>query len=355
MSDEMGVAKPDPAYYARVLELLGRPGSIVGRPCRRPGGQRRPARRRGGAPFDLDPPGAVGQDPALPAGSSTRPLVIDSLAELPRGSNGPSDPCPARRHRSRLAGGPDRARIAGRGGDCAGGARFSVIWTRFRPWMTWRRSCSSSSSCWPPPRSATSCSSGLASRRWWGDPRRGHRRPGAAGLVPGHAETELFAQIGAVLLLFEGGGSTPGSATWCGWGARRHGGGPRRGAAVHRWVRGCDRHGLLAGGQRLPGRGAHRDLGRHHLAGAGPARCAEDRLGADRPRRGGHRRRPGHAHRGRGGRHGQRRRGCGRHPAHPGGGRGVHRHRPGGGAGSSRVARRSSPSRGSRSRHSFRG
>ena len=66
MSDEMGVAKPAPEYFARVLELLEDPDASGCRPRRRSGGQRRPACRRRRARIGVDQARAVGQDPAPP-------------------------------------------------------------------------------------------------------------------------------------------------------------------------------------------------------------------------------------------------------------------------------------------------
>ena len=84
MSDEMELAKPDPAYYARVLELLGGPSSTsVAHVGDRMDNDVLPAAAAGLRSIWIRR-GPWGRIQQVPAGFAPA-LVIDSLAELPGG------------------------------------------------------------------------------------------------------------------------------------------------------------------------------------------------------------------------------------------------------------------------------
>jgi HAD superfamily hydrolase (TIGR01549 family) len=94
MSDEMGVAKPDPAYFVRVLELLGEPGAgMVAHVGDRVDNDVLPAAAAGLHSIWIrrGPWGKIQELPPdiVPA------LVIDSLVELPDGLEQAFDSLPS--------------------------------------------------------------------------------------------------------------------------------------------------------------------------------------------------------------------------------------------------------------------
>jgi FMN hydrolase / 5-amino-6-(5-phospho-D-ribitylamino)uracil phosphatase len=94
MSDEMALAKPDPAYFARVLELLGGPSSAsVAHVGDRVDNDVLPAAAAGLRSVWIRR-GPWGRIQQLPNGF-TPALVIDALAELPDGLDTAFGPLPS--------------------------------------------------------------------------------------------------------------------------------------------------------------------------------------------------------------------------------------------------------------------
>lgn len=94
MSDEMGVAKPEPAYFARVLELLDGPDpDSVAHVGDRVDNDVLPAAVAGLRSIWIRR-GPWGKIQELPADTAPA-LVIDSLAELPEGLNAVFDSLPS--------------------------------------------------------------------------------------------------------------------------------------------------------------------------------------------------------------------------------------------------------------------
>ena len=85
MSDEMGVAKPDPAFFARALDLMGEPPDQVAYVGDRLDNDVLPAARAGMRAVWLrrGPWGVIG-DPTQADAAPSASLVVDSLDELVR-------------------------------------------------------------------------------------------------------------------------------------------------------------------------------------------------------------------------------------------------------------------------------